>query len=587
MISLGFKNTNVAFDLTFAAFYNFKAQGQYLRTTATAAGTAEFPSALKDLVDNTPLNVPLALPQPQIYILEYEVTGPVIDEDPHHASMTPVCPPLVDLPNAVPVSSPNQDAATIEYRIDAPKNSAVPPESYFQFAADFISIFPEMTPLPLDELAEHFKKPKQLLALDRYCHSDISKVQTRLSSFMKAESYPKFRDARNITNVNDEFKIGYSQFTVPIGRFLKTKRWYAFGHTPEVVASRVHDLAKNYGFFQATDFSSYDATHSAFFVWFEQCILERCYGTEAASLSLEQYHNVCYTKHGIPYNVENTRITGSPDTSIFNTIDNAFVAYVCYRLMDMDHDQALDHLGLYGGDDGLSCYTDEKLPYSSVCASLGLTYTEDLSATTAETVYLGRTYPNPRDSPGSYMSPERFLPKFHLAAVRGKREASVALLCKCQSVVDSEPEFCMFAQEARAWLSTATVRQSDVDRYKAENWGWWANYDDCPYPACTPEVYYAALVNKVDLATWAARIDAIRRGVTQLPTVARGALLIKRCCVITGLTYHTDPCTCPTSQVLLTDFRATRAKTARTQARTSRKQFEGVRHKGRKHVSTK
>jgi hypothetical protein len=581
--SIGRRNTSKCFKMATATFMNAVAQGKALYTSALTAVADGTPSELKELIMLADLSTsyqPLSYNAVPVY--EYEVQGPIEDEDPHHSAVEAVIPSLSTYPNATPVSSPNQDFSTITNRINAPKNAVDPPPKYHFYMDEFLNhleIPTNLSPASMQEIEDNMTKPSQRTQLEQVRTSDTSEFEdtllVRLSSFMKAESYGKIRDARNITNTSAPFKFAYSQYTYPLSAHIKQQPWYAFGKKPTAAADRVHDLAAHFSHFQLTDFSSYDATHSAFLAYMEARIMCRAYGERAAEMCLAQYWNPVWTKHGLPYNGEATRVSGSPDTSLFNTVDNAYVAYCALRNKGLEPRDAYERLGVYGGDDGLTpCSGEDDLPYVVTAEELGLKLTHEVVETSHPTIFLGRVYVNPRVSNGSLMDPERHCPKFHLAVTKnGHIKPSLALACKCTSIVDTEPLYSHFSKEAAAWLTARchSVRAADIRAgLMQERWdpiAW-----ECPYPECSEVEYNEYMAARVDLVAWDQRIAQIHAGnFDNLPPVlVNSPPPLKLCSHINGILVHADPCTCsPSTDIVLVvaDLKATSAAQAKSSQR--------------------
>jgi hypothetical protein len=61
----------------------------------------------------------------------------------------------------------------------------------------------------------------------------------------------------------------------------------------------------------------------------------------------------------VKYDTGFSRLSGSPETSVFNTFLSAFQAYLTLR-EDMTDKEAFDNLGVYGGDDGVTPRTTAR-----------------------------------------------------------------------------------------------------------------------------------------------------------------------------------------------------------------------------------
>jgi hypothetical protein len=80
---------------------------------------------------------------------------------------------------------------------------------------------------------------------------------------------------------------------------------------------------------------------------------------------------------GVRYETGFARLSGSPETSPFNTLLNAFVAYCALRQTPSERtgslhtmEEAWEALGVYGGDDGLTADADQAV-YSSTAQAVG------------------------------------------------------------------------------------------------------------------------------------------------------------------------------------------------------------------------
>jgi len=83
-----------------------------------------------------------------------------------------------------------------------------------------------------------------------------------------------------------------------------------------------------------------------------------------------QYGKTGVTTTGVKYKNEYGRLSGSPETSAFNSLQNAFMAYATFREMGKTHEEAWVALGIYGGDDGVTGNV-EKQQCEDVAKRLG------------------------------------------------------------------------------------------------------------------------------------------------------------------------------------------------------------------------
>ncbi len=81
-----------------------------------------------------------------------------------------------------------------------------------------------------------------------------------------------------------------------------------------------------------------------------------------------------YGRHGESYLTWFARLSGSPETSVLNTLLNVFIAFIALRRMGKTHTEAWDSLGMYGGDDGISSDVDVSV-YTNAAKGMGQTLT--------------------------------------------------------------------------------------------------------------------------------------------------------------------------------------------------------------------
>jgi hypothetical protein len=183
------------------------------------------------------------------------------------------------------------------------------------------------------------------------------------TSFMKKECYGGPKAPRPITTINALDKLEYSQFCYALANHMKQFDWYAFGRKPNEQAARVAyicSVAEKHAC--GTDCDKMDGRISSLLRELENAIDTRFfdpqYHKQLDDLARSQYKQDAYTKGGIAYTTGFQRSSGSPETSIKNTIVNAFINYYAFRLDGYTHQCATDALGMYGGDDGITADMD-------------------------------------------------------------------------------------------------------------------------------------------------------------------------------------------------------------------------------------
>jgi hypothetical protein len=322
------------------------------------------------------------------------------------------------------------DKAAVTGRITAKLNfeMTVSPEMW-KYISEFTSLFlgdaaGTLVPVDMEDVYAKQARPTQRRILDE-ANDFGPHYPPIVRTFLKKEAYAAPKDPRIISTINGRDKASYSRYTYALAEKIKGQLWYAFGASPAEVAAKVVKVCseareKIY----KTDFHRLDGSISYLLRELERVILMAAfqpeYLTELAELQRTQYGCRCYTIFGEVYDSVFARLSGSPETSLFNSIDNAFCAYVALRRtklggMFLTPSEAYARLGLYGGDDGLTADVPEAI-YVRAAQDLGLTLEiEQVRRGQFGVEFLARVY-GPGvwyGSPNSVSDIPRALSKFH------------------------------------------------------------------------------------------------------------------------------------------------------------------------------
>jgi hypothetical protein len=352
-------------------------------------------------------------------------------DPPEKFPVTRLSPPIIPT-GIVPSKTPDNERWTKWYRLEEKRNDQqVFPPKFDVYGAEFMA---KLIPIPhtatvhtVSSIMESRTLPAQRAndgkALENLFYWWIQ-AKSVVAAFQKDEIYSAIKGPRNISTLPAEQCLLYSQFTRGISDILKKQPWYAFGIHPNEVASRINLLANKHTKLVETDFSRFDGTHSLALYQFEMAIYKRAYPVKYHSF-IERIHasmleNEAHTQSGIKYDIGGSRLSGAADTSIMNSIDNAFVAYSAYRESGHSIEAAWKMLGIYGGDDGISGDLSPEL-YDRVAKELGLSLKTIAKDSTKFCSFLGRIYPNPRGSACHMADLPRQLPKLHLTPTADAR----------------------------------------------------------------------------------------------------------------------------------------------------------------------
>jgi hypothetical protein len=250
--------------------------------------------------------------------------------------------PIISNPATAPTSCHANDLRCVKSRVtDIQHKAPLKMNSFLQnvineFVDNMVPVHKQYTlrPVSVETVYKNQSRPTQQRTLDLACTIGPN-GKTSVSAFQKNEVAGKFTDPRNISTIPPKTKLAYSQFYYSMSAHLKTLPWYTFGKTPRAVSERVAEICRRSTSMSAGDFSRMDArvssigrliTESVMLALFPKFLHE-----QLNDLMKLQTYATCYTTHGVKYNSGTTRLSGSPETSGNNTMENAFVAYLAYR----------------------------------------------------------------------------------------------------------------------------------------------------------------------------------------------------------------------------------------------------------------
>jgi len=249
---------------------------------------------------------------------------------------------------------------------------------------DFIKLFAHdfersLCPVEPYVVYERQERPTQRALLHRAANLESKDSTGPVKSFVKKEAYSKLSDPRIISTLETPVKRDYSRYMYALETVFKKASWYAFGRQPQDIALRVADVARNADTLCNTDFSRFDGHGSNVMRELEMRLLafvfKAEYHEEIMRLHRQQYGLRAVTYHGVWYETGYSRLSGSPETSLFNSLVNAFIAFAALRRtrvhgVPLSPPEAYSKLGIYGGDDGLTPDVDPKV-YQEVAESFG------------------------------------------------------------------------------------------------------------------------------------------------------------------------------------------------------------------------
>lgn len=356
--------------------------------------------------------------QPRAYKMEYSN----IDDEVKLRGQN-FMPPIVDA-CFVPASCRSNDVCCIDGRIVKIRQygRSVHPK-YTAYANEFAQLMgPKGSLMPID-IGEVINSASsaQRVKYERASWFPFSEEHWHNKAFQKTEGYQEIKEPRNISAVDTNHVVNYLRFVNAVTQHMgETCPWYAFKLNPVQVANRVNAVCElSGGMAIETDFSRFDGTQDDFHNTVEGIILfhlfDTCCHAELRALRNALNFSVFKTEYGIRYNTWCTRKSGSADTSLGNTLLNAYMCYCALRQSGLEPDEAWRKLGVYGGDDGVTAHVPPAL-LEHVCRDLGFKLKATVRRSGEAVTFLGRIFPNPWDNNGSFIDPLRALSKLHFTS---------------------------------------------------------------------------------------------------------------------------------------------------------------------------
>lgn len=261
-----------------------------------------------------------------------------------------------------PIKGRAAEYCAVEERIVKVRNNVDPPRRFYKYRKEFVERLVTKPhhglPFTTQTLDERMPRPTQR-AITQYMQNWFGCDKPVNKAFIKAEAYGTVNAVRMISTLPPTLKSKYALYIYSlVDDLLHHTPWYAFSLNPQELADRIGQRAKHAYTACATDYSKFDGRISKFYRELESMILRRwahlsvvedLLGLHAKQLKLRGV-----TRNGVGYDPGYHRLSGSSETSAFNSIDNAFTEYCAYRETGLNIEGAYLALGIYGGDDGVS-----------------------------------------------------------------------------------------------------------------------------------------------------------------------------------------------------------------------------------------
>jgi len=424
--------------------------------------------------------------------------------------------PIMDSAYA-PLRSVANDEWSIDARLRKVATTTALDDEQFGYAKEFVKFFlgdaaHTLSPVDPEVVLEHQNRPTQVSILNT---ADVTGASPNsegvVQSFQKSQAESLPAPGRNISTVAPTCKLQYSRYIYALAEVLKRTTWYAFCQNPKACAHRVATICENANDVAQTDLSKMDGTVSPALRDFEDFLLLHAFTdltkAEAIRWAHTQRKRKCYTGQGVHYNSGTSRLSGSPETSAFNTIENALCVYCSFRAVGYAPLEAYQALGVYGGDDGITAHVIPDVLVHSF-KLWGLTCKCEPTLRGGRVTFLARVY-GPEvwnGNPNSCCDIPRQLGKFH-TTVRHTDTPLEKLVEKLRAINLSDhntPIFSELLEVASAFFDlsvrphatycmyTAITYPADV-QYPNDLYGWYDQYVDEAVPYFNWRIYHTWL----------------------------------------------------------------------------------------------
>lgn len=377
-----------------------------------------------------------------------------------------------------PLKSKGNEQRSINKRVLKVLNTVSPSNTVLNAMNAFLDrLIPEnemhkMLPCDFEEVEEKQNRPTQR-ALRTQDEFSVHVLDETIKTFMKAETAGKFGDPRNISTIPTRYKTEYSRYCYAATKYLKKFSCYASSKPPSELAEQVTRVCQGAAFVNAGDFSRMDGHECepgrVLFIAFMCRLFDPVHFKDLMALLRKQFGCHAIGKFGTMFDTWLSRLSGSPETSLANTLINMFIAFLArYLTLQDPTSEELDTIFRKTMDFDAFCGDDSLMrevsidTYSKAARLCGHKVTSDIFENGSTGVnFLARIY-SPyvwNGSTSSMCSPKRTFIKFFTAVhlVNDKEETHVnKLVEKATSIYHGDSKTPVIGYLARAVLRIAS-----------------------------------------------------------------------------------------------------------------------------------
>jgi len=315
----------------------------------------------------------------------------------------------------------------------------------------------QLIPLSYEEMSDRMKRPTQRQELDSL-GTTFDLKQHRWTVFNKTE--PSSKHPRIIVACKGTQNYELARWTLTLSDYLMLQPFWMPGKSCGTIQAAVHrlhciaqrSLAQGVSEY---DYTGFDATTGAYGITLLKMVLGVAFGydrgwEEPLSNTISQTARVNGGVGSASMGIGT--LSGSADTTLRNTLLNAFVIYLQAVNAGLDPDSAYGYLcrsALVSGDDSLIIEVNSGMVEAATACGLTL---EGRRYTSGPTRFLGRFYPDPWFSSSCIADVARWLARMHLITVPAGKATEAAMAQRALGHLVNDPDTPLLSDYAKAVL---------------------------------------------------------------------------------------------------------------------------------------
>jgi len=336
--------------------------------------------------------------------------------------------------HAYPTREGNNAERAVEGRVTSIANLTPIPAELRTLMQEFVEqLTVPLEPVTIEEVAANQTRPAQRAAAKEIEPEAGDDLELFSRSFIKMEA-GKIGDPRVISTFGAKHNRALAPYAYAFAAHMKSFDWYAPGKSPSAIQERIDALVATGGGFTGLDASRMDGRVSP--ALHEGLLVETfvaCFGTDHAEYVrgtlMKEVGAKARVKGAAPFRITGTA-SGSPITTIKNSLVSAFVLYAGNRESGLDVKQAFAAIPAVAGDDIIAS-TSRVEACISVADRLGMVF--EVEAAPPSTIpFLSRYYSTIES--GSVPNVKRVLGKLPICQGKTQRQRKAHLAAKLEAL---------------------------------------------------------------------------------------------------------------------------------------------------------